>query len=128
MLKFKRFTPRHLILIVGACLFLIAFFKAYRFFRSIKAPTTEAVTGSLSVAAMNWEFWTLMNKKNGDSFSAVLRKLGRVQTFIPFIDGMRGEHLWAGDPITLEAYRAGQAAGKYWPLLDREDLEEAKKA
>lgn len=114
-------------LIAASLLFLYALYLFYQFFRRLKAPSTESVLMSLAAAANVWETYTLSNRKNGDSFSAVILKLGRVQTQIPFLYGQLGEHLFASDPITLEALRAGQAAGKYWKLLDKDDLQEAKK-
>lgn len=79
---------------------------------------------TLSGLAANWEMWTLANNKPGDSFSATIFKLARDQTFIAFAYGMTGRHLFGGDPKTKEACEAGYEAGKFWPLLDKDDLQE----
>lgn len=70
-----------------------------------------------------WEMWALVNKKAGDSFSAVIHKLAKEQPFIAFMFGMLAKHLFGGDPETRQAYEAGYAAGDNWPLKDKEDAQ-----
>lgn len=113
-------------LVLPALLFCYVFYRTYRLFRSIRAPSTESVLMSLAAAANVWEAYTLGDRKRGNSFSAVIFKLAKAQTMIPYGYGMLGTHLFSGDPLTLEAFQEGIKAGRYWPLVDKEDLEEAK--
>ena len=73
-----------------------------------KLPSTLSVLAALFLAGFGWEFWTIANREHGDTFSAVIRKLGTNQPFIVFMLGMTMGHLW-------------------WPLLDKEDIEESIK-
>ncbi|BCM89022.1 hypothetical protein IAD21_00865 [Abditibacteriota bacterium] len=66
-----------------------------------KLPSTLSVLYTLAILAAAWEFWTIVNRSPGDTFSATIRKLGKGQPFIVFMLGMLSGHLW-------------------WPLIDGE--------
>jgi hypothetical protein len=69
-----------------------------------KLPSTLSVLYTLGIIAAAWEMWTIVNRENGDTFSATLRRLGQNQPFIVLATGLVVGHL-------------------YWPLLDKEDIE-----
>jgi hypothetical protein len=68
----------------------------------MKKSQTFIVLSSLAVVAAAWECWTILNNKNGDTFSATIRKLGESQPFVVFAAGLVSGHL-------------------FWPLYDKED-------
>lgn len=90
-----------------------------------KLPSTLNVLMSLGVAALAWECWTIADPLRGNTFSAVLQKLGIEQPVIPAACGMLMRHLWGWNAVTRDAYHAGYAAGSFWWLVDKEDLVEA---
>jgi hypothetical protein len=68
----------------------------------MKKSQTFIVLSSLAVVAAAWECWTILNNKNGDTFSATIRKLGEGQPFLVFAFGLTMGHL-------------------FWPLNDKEE-------
>ena len=68
----------------------------------IKLPSTLNVLYGLGITAAIWEMYTIVNKENGDTFSATVRKLGQEQPFIVLCSGLLLGHL-------------------FWPLIDKED-------
>lgn len=88
----------------------------------LRLPSTLSVLMSLAAAAGCWEMWTIANRQNGDTFSAVTKKLGENQPVIILGCGLLCGHLWR-DRIAI--FLTGLAIGmRDWPLLDKEDIEE----
>jgi hypothetical protein len=69
--------------------------------KKFKLPSTLSVLYALALLAAAWECFTIVNREEGDTFSATIRRLGKGQPFIVFMLGMLSGHLW-------------------WPLIDGE--------
>jgi uncharacterized membrane protein YqjE len=70
--------------------------------KSKQADYTFYVLCVLSATAALWEMWTIANNRQGDTFSATIKKLATGQPFIVLMTGMICGHL-------------------FWPLRDGED-------
>ncbi|MBW3636709.1 MAG: hypothetical protein KY445_09650 [Armatimonadetes bacterium] len=69
---------------------------------NFKLPSTLSVLYALGIIAAAWEFFTIVNRERGDTFSATIRKLGKEQPFIVLACGLVAGHL-------------------FWPLIDKEE-------